>query len=372
MKKIQQLGQMNFGLKDTPKDDRDKPFHLGAVIQQIDIAEVRKTDWDFSVLTVIKNQGPTQRCTGYATSEVSEDQENVELCPDFQAAAGFKIAGVSGEEGTDLRSVAKGAIKTGCLPVKFCSHCKSDDKYNNKWNDLKSWPQEEINLAYKYRKKSFIWVDKGRYDTFGNILTALWQNKKKCQSVLTGTTWRENWTHAEGGIIPIDPGDIAGGHAIKKCIAYKMIEGKGYLVIQNSYDKTVGDNGLYYVPAEVVNRDFTYGAIQFIDADPEEIKQSYQQIIKENINKTIMTPKSNLFEINLRDLTNGLLVAVLGAVLTYLQKAFADDAAITMDDLKVILNVALASGLGYLIKNFFETPQGDNKITGAVKNMFKK
>src|SRR3990167_9924220 len=156
-------------LQDTPKDERDKPFYLGAVVPQIKIEEVPNENWDFSVLTTIKDQGPTQRCTGYATSEVSEDQEKVELCPDFQAAAGFRISGVDGQSGNDLRSVAKGAVKIGCLPVSLCSHCKVADKYADKWNDLGSWPQAEIDLAYKYRKKSYIWAHKGRYDTFDNI-----------------------------------------------------------------------------------------------------------------------------------------------------------------------------------------------------------
>ena len=369
------FGKMNFGLTDTPEDERDKPFHLGAVIQQIDIKEVPKNDWDFSVLTIIKNQKQTQRCTGYATGAVSEDQEEIELCPDFQAAAGFSISGVSGEDGNDLRSTAKGACKVGCLPVKFCSHCKSDDKYASKWNNLKSWPEEEIKLAYKYRKQTFIWVEKGRYDIFDNIKTALWQNREKHQSVLTGTVWRENFTYSEGGVIPTELGDIVGGHAIKKCIAHKVIDGKEYLVVQNSYDKDVGDKGLFYFPREVVNRDFKYGAIQFIDVPPEDIKKEYE--IKQIINQKTMAEetsiRSDIFHINLRDVGNAVLVTVLSTLLLALGNELQTTGLTVLTDtsrLFELFQLSLNAGLAYLVKNFFEDKVGNNKISGAVKNLF--
>ena len=38
-----------------------------------------------------------------------------------------------------------------------------------------------------------------------------------------------------------------------------------YLTIQNSWGKEVGAGGLYYFPREVVNREWTFGAIMFKD-----------------------------------------------------------------------------------------------------------
>ena len=86
--------------------------------------------------------------------------------------------------------------------------------------------------------------------------------------------------------------------------------------------------------------------------------------------------RSDLFQLNWRDISNGLLVAVISAVLVYIQQIIGDRGlarlALTSEDVKTIVSIALTTGLGYLVKNLFEDNEGKNKITGAIGKVFKK
>jgi hypothetical protein len=64
---------------------------------------------------------------------------------------------------------------------------------------------------------------------------------------------------------------------------------------------------------------------------------------------------SDLFKLNLTDVAKGLIVAVLSAVLSALYQALTAQAVI---DPKQLLLVAATACVGYLLKNFFSTPDG--------------
>lgn len=70
---------------------------------------------------------------------------------------------------------------------------------------------------------------------------------------------------------------------------------------------------------------------------------------------------SKLFTLNVRDFIKGLVMAVIGAVLTGLYQAVA--AGMT-PDIRSMLTVGALAGLSYLIKNLFTT--SDGKVFGAI------
>jgi len=270
--------QFTAGLIETPKDERDIPFELGKVVKQISIDEVPMEDWDYSSFTLIKNQKDTDQCGGYSSAAVSEDQEKVPLCPAFSFAAAKYIQGGDIDSyGTDLRSIGQAHRKIGALPTVMCP-LSEEDHFDPKYRDIRNWPKHTHKNAKPYKKKSMIWCDKGRYDTFSNILTALWAHRKEWRSVETGVMWEDNWLLAPKGVIPKEPGSPIGGHAVKIMSRLKMINGEPHLVIQNSYGEDVGDKGLFYMSREVVNRKLTYGAFQFQDLDPEEVRTKFKQL----------------------------------------------------------------------------------------------
>jgi len=74
------------------------------------------------------------------------------------------------------------------------------------------------------------------------------------------------------------------------------------------------------------------------------------------------TVTSSQFTLNWRDAAKGLLVAVIGAVLTAVQNSLANG-EITFN-WKQIGIVALTTGVAYLLKNFFEPA----KVVTPVEN----
>ena len=76
--------------------------------------------------------------------------------------------------------------------------------------------------------------------------------------------------------------------------------------------------------------------------------------------------KSKLFRVNLGDLGRGLLVAVLSTVFLAFGAALnAENFSFASFDYANLLQVAMASGLGYIVKNFISNSEGT--ILGAEK-----
>ena len=67
--------------------------------------------------------------------------------------------------------------------------------------------------------------------------------------------------------------------------------------------------------------------------------------------------KSNFLNLNLTDLTKGLVVAVLTAVITYLYEAL-QSGDFTSFDWKVVGTTALIAAIGYLSKNLLTNSEG--------------
>lgn len=267
---IHDIDGLASGLQETPVDERD--FSLGGVFGTIDVASIPLTDWLVADPVEIKDQGGLDFCTGYALASVSEDQEGVPLDPGFAFAMIKKVRGEWKQWGGDLRSGCKvaqeiGLIEVGQNPEDFGTKGRDFVANWNNWTHI----NDLVKLAAKHAKASYFKVD-GGYDTFDNYRAALWQNRAEKRSIYTGCTWRPGWKGAPGGIIE-DEGAIGGGvgHAFKVC-GQKMINGQPYLVVQNSIGKEWGDNGLYYFPRAVINREFTFGAYMFKDLPPEEAK----------------------------------------------------------------------------------------------------
>ena len=268
---------MKFGLLPTPHDPKDAPFELGAVVEQIDIKEVSNENWDNTGLTVIEDQKGSDMCGGHAGGAAVEHFDDVPMCKVFQFAASKWAEGQPLDSyGTNLRAIGEGMRKVGSLPKSECSHCKltvgTSDYFGDKWRDINAWPKESLEVAKQFRIKSYLWVHEGKYDVFDNIRSALWKWRDKRQSVITGVGWRDGWNQSDDGVVPDSLGDVLGGHAV--LLQNKQVDGRE--VVQNSYGSSIGDKGTFKFDREVINRDFTYGAIMPVDIDPEVIREAFQ------------------------------------------------------------------------------------------------
>lgn len=254
-------------LRELPKDKRD--FALGAIFPQVDLKEVPNKDFIVSEPLVIKNQGETDFCSGYAVTSVSEDQEGVELIPEYQFLKTKELSGDPEEWGADLRIACKSAVKFGSLSVN--NDIFKFDKTLSRSQILKQsqWPEHVDRVALYHKKETFFSVD-GKYDIFDNIRVALWQHKKGKSSIATGALWRSEWLEAPGGVIPEKYGKNGFGHAFK-IFGQKIIEGHLYLMAQLSQGDMVGDGGIFYISRSVANKEIgKYGIFMFKDISRED------------------------------------------------------------------------------------------------------
>lgn len=269
------------GLIALPEDERD--FPLGGVFGTLPIEEVPWYDFEIAMPLVIKDQGDTDYCTGFAVTEVSEDHEEVELSPHYQFAKTKEIMGEYESWGADLRAACKSAVKVGSIPREKADeffaqhHDKKDDR--NFVANWENWPDAWDYDAAKYRKKTYFRVD-GPYDIFDNIRAAMWQHRAEKRSIVVGAKWRTEWTNAPGGVIPEVYGNYGFGHAFK-IYGQKTINAQLHLVAQLSNGKDIGDEGIFYFNRNVVNREFgPFGQYMFKDMEKEEAKYIVENKLK--------------------------------------------------------------------------------------------
>src|SRR3990167_3603000 len=273
MKKSIKIGIHNNLLR-TPADNRD--FGLMDLFKQPDIREVGQGDWGFWQPLEIKDQKGSQECTGHGVAAAIEAHEGVLINPSAQYAIIKKLTNDPTDTGADLRTAMKSGLQYGAVKKEDCA-LGLDNHDGNFLADLNNYPVKILEKATPQKQKSFFNATRGRYDRFDNFRTWLWYFRDQKPIIVTGVGWRENWTYAEGGIIPEEPGDVSGGHCVAILSEQRIINGEPYLKIQNSYGRMIGDNGCFWVNRKVLQRDFIYGGYIYQDLDPIEVKQIINQ-----------------------------------------------------------------------------------------------
>lgn len=224
----------------------------------------------------IKDQQYLDDCTGNAVTEVSEDQEGTELSEEYQ----FYLTKVLIENdpisaGANLRDACLSAVEYGSIP-KSIAYLYLHDRYSRSAIlDPNTWPSSLLGTAAQHAKGSMFAVDYP-YDIFTNIRAALWDHREEKtgsrMSVVVGCNWYAEWTGALAGVIPKEYGTLEGGHAFK-IYGQKVIDGEIHLVAQLSNNTSIGDSGIFYFPASVVNAEFKgFGQFMFNDMPKEKAK----------------------------------------------------------------------------------------------------
>lgn len=247
-------------LRPLPYDSRD--FNLGAVFPQVKLEEVPMTDFEVVQPLGIKDQGDSDYCSAYAVTAVSEDQEGVELIPEYQFYKTKHLSGNLEEWGADLRDACKSAVRFGSMALNGWKGHKGLTR--QQILQPTQWPNFADSIALYHKKETYFAVN-GKHDVFDNIRIALWQHRAGKSTIVTGALWRTEWLYASGGIIPKQYGDEGFGHAFK-IYGQKVIKGEIYLKAQLSQGTGFGDNGIFYLPRKVVNAEIgRYGIYMFKD-----------------------------------------------------------------------------------------------------------
>ena len=252
---------LGYGLLPLPPDNLDFKYEkvFGAV-------QVPETDFTISEPLYIEDQKGSDYCGAYASSSGAEDHEGIDLDPIFSFAAIKKIDGKPEGWGANLRDIMKAGTKIGFLEKTDAIFTVDDDR--EKIVHITNYPTELIDKALKHRQESYFSISSG----FEGFRQALWQNRARKRSIITGVSWRGGWSEAPNGIIPVEATEQYFGHAIK-IYGQKNIDGKLYLVAQLSNGKGIGEGGIFYFPKEVIDRDFNFGAYCYVDMGQEEAQK---------------------------------------------------------------------------------------------------
>lgn len=265
------MKQTKHELKPLKKDRRD--FRLGQYYELPKLEEL-PDEFIFPAFES-KNQRQSDFCTAYTTCLLSELQDGVRLEPAWSFAVSKFISGDKDSWGQDLRTAFKAHTKYGAIEEEDCP-------YNVQSNpiaflrDIKNYPTDLWGKALKHKKQSYFLVQ-GKYDAFDNIRASIWFFKDFKQGVGAGLLWA---FPVDQAIIPNAKIRNGSGHALPY-IGWKKIDGEIYLVARNSYGKSAGENGDFYLPREVVNQFAEiYGIFMMIDVSPEEVKKELWRVLE--------------------------------------------------------------------------------------------
>jgi hypothetical protein len=252
---------MTNGLKPLPKDSRD--FVLGAAYILPPLSELPE-EFSLGHLT-IKNQGDSDMCTAYATCGASEIQEGVALLPEYSFALSKELSGDPQEWGQDLRVACKAHTKVGAVEESEREELQLHPIRSER--EIKCYPVALRDKAIQHRKKSYFKVE-GPYDAFDDIRATIWKFRMENRAVPLGILWNYN----PASPIITTPTTEGTGHAM-----YATGWTKDGLEVVNSMGEFVGDQGVFYISREVINRWVPeYGAFMFSDLTPEE----YMELIR--------------------------------------------------------------------------------------------
>lgn len=261
------------GLHPLPPDDRD--FSLGSIFGKPDLSKLPESFWYSPQHT--KDQGDTDLCTAFATTSVSELQEDVELSPEYQFARTRQLTKAPLDAfGANLRDACSSLVKFGSQE-KSLLPWSLEQNGRDFFADYKNVPEYVDNAAWGHRKKTYFAVRDVGYDLFDDIRVAIDSNKTEECAVVTGASWRPEWLYAKDGILPPEYSDSGPGHAFvilgyqwKPSITSSKYE--HYLVLQLSSGTRVGSEGLFYMNRTIANKELTFGNFLFKDINPTYAK----------------------------------------------------------------------------------------------------
>ncbi len=221
---------------------------------------------------VILNQLDLDFCVGFTTTELQNAIWGISNDPLYQFAKIKQLRGEYKSYGANLRDGMKSVTKFGSLPMVYAPYIhtgSSLDRPRDFLADWANWPLDLDSKAFKEKDLSFFNID-GTYDVFDNIRSTLALHRQERRGVSFGLFWHNEWTETPDGIIPdVMPQGLHGGGHNMSIVGQKTINGKLYLVLQQSWGPNAGDKGFYYFPRSIIDQSYAigYGAFTLSNKD---------------------------------------------------------------------------------------------------------
>ena len=235
----------------------------------------------------VKDQGGSLSCTAQASTLAAEHLECIPLSAEWQWMQTCKKLGTAVPNGADYRvafgiHTKLGALAQEAAPFRFP---ESDYQQIGNWE---LWPQIPAEETEKYRKAAYIRIPRVG-DHFDSMRAALLRGKEKRQIVVACTRWFYEW--ATKFIPSNDLYTSFAGYHCHTFIDFCIIDGREYLIGQNSYGENFGDHGLQYWPRDTVNKELSQygcGAFVFEDLTEEQLALARQETPLGRIQRAII------------------------------------------------------------------------------------
>lgn len=259
------VNQIKGGLLPLEQDDRD--FQLGAIFY---LPKLETLPEKFRLEPLkIKHQGGSDYCSAFASTSMSELQEEVELSPLYSFALSKVLSGNPEAWGQNMRDAMKAHVKYGAIEEDEAEYKITKDLKNENVRYYENWAVNHEQDLIEHRKKSYFKVT-GGYDMFDNIRAAIWKFREQKQAVSVGLVW--SWQLSDTFLRSDNAKGGQFGHMMY-CIGWEKLGGEDYLVVVNSYGKEAGDNGVHYVSRDVINADAgRFGAYMMVDLEREDVE----------------------------------------------------------------------------------------------------
>jgi hypothetical protein len=232
-------------------------------------------------LRPIENQRFTLRCGAYSSAVSNGYLRRLRFHPDWQAKKiGQKQKRNVDDYGSEPRAIMNSLRDDGSLfwdfsPIHLETHGMAE---SGDWN---SYPDDLDEKAKSNRITGYLGVE-GPHDTFDDIKWALFNAFDPVSGtgavVHAFSQWYDEWTDAPYGLVGLSYGAVftdtyapwwkkawnslkrffgaATGWHTYLFVDWCIIDGIEYLVSPGSYGTSVGNQGFFYFPREVINAEF--------------------------------------------------------------------------------------------------------------------
>ncbi|MEM4270915.1 MAG: peptidoglycan-binding protein, partial [Candidatus Pacearchaeota archaeon] len=228
-----------LGCKIEPPDARD--YKLREVFKSLPLFDWQKgydIEEEIGIKIPVKNQGQSSSCVGQSWSYYSGILEHIETNFYRDHSARFIYSQIYLQEGgAYLRDGGQILIKQGSVPSVLMPDYKTETEMR-KNNDL---TKDLVGVARVYLKGAYL--DISNFYDINSFASIIAMNKGMVSGVFDSfdNTWRTAY--------PKPSGEKRMGHALYFGKA-KMINGKKYLGVLNSWGEEVGDKGWQWLGEE--------------------------------------------------------------------------------------------------------------------------
>lgn len=215
------------GLKPISKDHRDRSFPRTFGTVNNFAAELNLDVFGFPDQNL---EGYPDGCTGYAQTEICQDEDKAEYQPSFTYLKTLFMEGNVGKQvGCDIRDSLKSTIVYGVLGKD-----ETDD----------------AQATYHRRGAYYAVVDSPDLDAFDDVRSAIVLNNR---TVSVGTPWFPEFeTVGQDGVLPLFASPVTIFHNWKVC-GWKQINGQPYLIGKTWQGPSYGDHGYCYLSRTLFN-----------------------------------------------------------------------------------------------------------------------